>query len=210
MKTLRASHHIRSCYADKGRDGCVPAEPAAQQDSSHSPANMPEQHPTPANQATGLETAGAGAASGEGPPSTVRADTQEDERGAAQEGAREGAGVSEQQHPRLYGDLPDKPGHLSTVQQCRMANGGVCWHLLQMAVRARQIAQKSDDANVSTHCSCETWSNSNDAHVSTHHITSHHITSHHTTSHHITAQLTLGSVHSSCQDPSDICACVWL
>lgn len=41
------------------------------------------------------------------------------------------------------GDLPDRPGHLATVEQCRAANGGVCWHLLQMAIKARQIAERN-------------------------------------------------------------------
>lgn len=66
----------------------------------------------------------------------------------APEAAREPAGAEGQPAGQL-GDLPDKPGHLATSEQCRLANGGVCWHLLQMAVRARQIAQKSEDDSVS-------------------------------------------------------------
>ena len=42
------------------------------------------------------------------------------------------------------GDLPDKPGHLATAEQCQAANGGVCWHLLQIAIKAREIACKAD------------------------------------------------------------------
>ena len=42
------------------------------------------------------------------------------------------------------GDLPDKPGHLATAQQCQAANGGICWHLMQMAIKAREIARKAD------------------------------------------------------------------
>ncbi len=60
----------------------------------------------------------------------------------------------QQQHSGMLGDLPDKPGHLATVEQCLLANGGVCWHLLQMAVRARQIVQKSSDAKVRSKLSC--------------------------------------------------------
>ena len=71
--------------------------------------------------------------------------------GIASETAREAAGAEEQPAGQL-GDLPDKPGHLATAEQCRLANGGVSWHLLQMAVRARQIAQKSDDDSVSLSC----------------------------------------------------------
>ena len=73
--------------------------------------------------------------------------------GHAPEAAREPAGAEGQPAGQL-GDLPDKPGHLATAEQCRLANGGVCWHLLQMAVRARQIAQKSDDDSVSLPCKC--------------------------------------------------------
>ena len=62
-----------------------------------------------------------------------------------------GAVGAEEQAAGPYGDLPDKPGHLATAEQCRLANGGVCWHLLQMAVRARQIAQRSQDDSVSSH-----------------------------------------------------------
>ena len=68
--------------------------------------------------------------------------------GRAPEAAREPAGAARQPAGQL-GDLPDKPGHLATAEQCRLANGGVCWHLLQMAVRARQIVQKSNDESVS-------------------------------------------------------------
>lgn len=39
-------------------------------------------------------------------------------------------------------DLPDRPGHLATEEDCRVANGGVCWHLLQLAIKARNIARK--------------------------------------------------------------------
>jgi len=90
--------------------------------------------------------------SGHGPPGE---DAQEAEQSAARGGvAEEGQAEDrmqeqqQQQHNGMYGDLPDKPGHLATVEQCRLANGGVCWHLLQMAVRARQIVQKSNDAEV--------------------------------------------------------------
>lgn len=68
--------------------------------------------------------------------------------GHAPEAARGAAGAVGQPAGQL-GDLPDKPGHLASAEQCRLANGGVCWHLLQMAVRARQIAQKSEDNSVS-------------------------------------------------------------
>ncbi|KAL3145911.1 hypothetical protein ABBQ38_015279 [Trebouxia sp. C0009 RCD-2024] len=67
--------------------------------------------------------------------------------GHAPEAARGAAGAVGQPAGQL-GDLPDKPGHLASAEQCRLANGGVCWHLLQMAVRARQIAQKSEDNSV--------------------------------------------------------------
>ena len=70
------------------------------------------------------------------------------------EAAREPAEAEGQPAGQL-GDLPDKPGHLGTAEQCRLANGGVCWHLLQMAVRSRQSAQKSDDDSVSLPCKVE-------------------------------------------------------
>jgi len=98
--------------------------------------------------------------SGHGPPGE---DAQEAEQSAARGGvAEEGQAEDrmqeqqqqQQQHNGMYGDLPDKPGHLATVEQCRLANGGVCWHLLQMAVRARQIVQKSNDAEVRSKLSC--------------------------------------------------------
>ena len=73
--------------------------------------------------------------------------------GRAAEAAREPAEAEGQPAGQL-GDLPDKPGHLATAEQCRLANGGVCWHLLQIAVRARQIAQKSEDDSVSLPCKC--------------------------------------------------------
>ena len=73
--------------------------------------------------------------------------------GRPPEAAREPVGAGAQPAGQL-GDLPDKPGHLATPEQCRLANGGVCWHLLQMAVRARQIAQKSEDDSVSLPCRC--------------------------------------------------------
>ena len=84
-------------------------------------------------------------------------DAQEGEQSAARGRITEGAQAEDsmqeqqqqqQQHSGMLGDLPDKPGHLATVEQCRVANGGVCWHLLQMAVRARQFVQKSNDAKV--------------------------------------------------------------
>ena len=59
-----------------------------------------------------------------------------------------------QQHSGMHGDLSDKPRHLTTVEQCRLANGGVCWQLLQMVVRARQFVQKSNDAKVRSKLSC--------------------------------------------------------
>ncbi|DBA80626.1 TPA: hypothetical protein ACH3X1_007876 [Trebouxia sp. C0004] len=64
------------------------------------------------------------------------------------EGQAEDRMQEQQQHRGMYGDFPDKPGHLATVEQCRLANGGVCWHLLQMAVRARQFVQKGRDAKM--------------------------------------------------------------
>ena len=73
--------------------------------------------------------------------------------GRPAEAAREPVGPEGQLAGQL-GDLPDKPGHLATAEHCRLANGGVCWHLLQMAVRARQIAQRSDDVSVSLPCKC--------------------------------------------------------
>lgn len=91
-----------------------------------------------------------------GPPGE---DAQEGEQSAARRRNAEGGQAEErvqeqQQHSGMYGDLPDKPGHLATVEQCRLANGGVCWHLLQMAVRARQLVQKSNDAKVRSKLSC--------------------------------------------------------
>ena len=68
---------------------------------------------------------------------------------AGQQGAGTWTQGQEQQHEDLYGDLLDKPGHLATAEQCRLANGGVCWHLLQMAVKARAIAQRTNDSSVS-------------------------------------------------------------
>lgn len=65
-----------------------------------------------------------------------------------EDAGREAIGA-EEQAVGPCGDLPDKPGHLATAEQCRLANGGVCWHLLQMAVRARQIVQRSEDDSVS-------------------------------------------------------------
>ena len=76
-------------------------------------------------------------------------------RGRVTAGGQEEDRIPEQQqHTGMLGDLPDKPGHLATVEQCRLANGGVCWHLLQMAVRARQFVQKSNDAEVRSKLSC--------------------------------------------------------
>ena len=101
--------------------------------------------------------AGAGALIGRhGPPGE---DAQEGEQSAARGRVTEGEQAEDrvhqqQQHSGMLGDLPDKPGHLATVEQCRVANGGVCWHLLQMAVRARQFVQKSNDAEVRSKLSC--------------------------------------------------------
>ena len=91
-------------------------------------------------------------------------DAQEGEQSAARGRVTEGQQAEDrvqqqqqqqqQQHSGMLGDLPDKPGHLATVEQCRVANGGVCWHLLQMAVRARQFVQKSNDAEVRSKLSC--------------------------------------------------------
>ncbi|DBB03686.1 TPA: hypothetical protein ACH3X3_011009 [Trebouxia sp. C0006] len=97
--------------------------------------------------------AGAGPLIGRhGPPGE---DAQEGEQSAARDRVTEGEQAEDrvqqqqqQQHSGMLGDLPDKPGHLATVEQCRVANGGVCWHLLQMAVRARQFVQKSNDAEM--------------------------------------------------------------
>ncbi len=101
--------------------------------------------------------AGAGPLIGRhGPPGE---DAQEGEQSAARGRVTEGEQAEDrvqqqQQHSGMLGDLPDKPGHLATVEQCRVANGGVCWHLLQMAVRARQFVQKSNDAEVRSKLSC--------------------------------------------------------
>ena len=73
----------------------------------------------------------------------------EDMRDDKEEDAGREAIGAEEQAVGPCGDLPDKPGHLATAEQCRLANGGVCWHLLQMAVRARQIVQRSEDDSVS-------------------------------------------------------------
>jgi len=91
-----------------------------------------------------------------GPPGE---DAQEGEQSAARGRIAEGGQAEDrmqeqQQHIGMLSDLPDKPGHLATVEQCRLANGGVCWHLLQMAVRARQFVQKSNDAEVRSKLSC--------------------------------------------------------
>ena len=132
----------------------------------HRPRQPPTEPAAIATAATALrssaETAGdtavgAGPLVGRhGPPGE---DAQEAEQSAARERVTEGEQAEDrmqeqQQHSGMYGDLPDKPGHLATVEQCRLANGGVCWQLLQMAVRARQFVQKSSDAEVRSKSSC--------------------------------------------------------
>lgn len=126
-----------------------PSTSAAQDVSPNALPTRHARHPEP----TGNTAARAGAQAGvqEGAEQAVA-------RAGAAEDPPEGAGVQDPQHRGWHGDLPDKPGHLDTVEQCRLANAGVCWHLLRMAVRARQITQKSDDAQVSciTKRSCRT------------------------------------------------------
>lgn len=116
-----------------------PSTSAAQDISTDAVPTQYARHPEPAGDTASRAGAQAGAQAGA---------EQAAARAGAAEDPPESAGVQDPQHRGWHGDLPDKPGHLDTAAQCRLANAGVCWHLLQMAVRARQITQKSDDAQV--------------------------------------------------------------
>lgn len=85
----------------------------------------------------------ASAAPGAQPEVATEAAASEGQGGSVQQGMQEQPARFQTIPSGQLADLPDRPGHLATVEQCRAANGGVCWHLLQMAVKAREIACKN-------------------------------------------------------------------
>ena len=147
------------CYcAPRAQTECFKPQPSSRSspNAGFSAASVPAHSSLPASAAQprpaspSATTTDAQGTSAEGAPEV------EAGRSVSREAAR-----AEEQPAGPYGDFPDKPGHLASAEQCQLANGGVCWHLLQMAVRARQIAQKTEDNTVgsftqltSPACSC--------------------------------------------------------
>lgn len=141
MSGLSASGH--SAQQANGASSAQPVEtnqPASQQTSDGADtAARRDTTPSAQNQSQGYLD---GAAATEQQYGTREAENSVGQGSAGHSG-------SQTQGPLPYpegqlGDLPDRPGLLATVEACRVANGGVCWHLLQMAVKAREIARKDD------------------------------------------------------------------